>query len=198
EEVVPALRHLPRRARRRAHRAPVDRGAGAAVARVVGPLIEPAFADRARPARVRGSSSSGGVSRSRPRKRVELVETSRAGRDRVSARPARLSGSSLSRPVELVETRRPNPPTPPPQPPTNRLLHRFSRKLRNHLRLCENSCMSTLVFSFDTTDASASAAELSSALTQVMPTGEILGMTDDALLEHGAALELLGRQIDAR
>ena len=58
--------------------------------------------------------------------------------------------------------------------------------------------MSTLVFSFDTADASASAAELSSALTQVMPTGEILGMTDDALLEHGAALEQLGRQIDAR
>jgi len=58
--------------------------------------------------------------------------------------------------------------------------------------------MSTLVFSFDTADASASAAELSSALTQVMPTGEVLGMTDDALLEHGAALELLGRQIDAR
>src|SRR5690606_23990541 len=33
---------------------------------------------------------------------------------------------------------------------------------------------------------------------QVLPTGEMLGLSDDALLHHGASLEQLGRQIDAR
>src|SRR5690554_452156 len=58
--------------------------------------------------------------------------------------------------------------------------------------------MSTIVYSFDTADAPASALELSRALTQVLPTGEAVGMTDDELLIHGAALEQLGRQVDAR
>lgn len=58
--------------------------------------------------------------------------------------------------------------------------------------------MPTIVVSFDTADASASAADLSSAVTQVLPTGEIVGMSDEELLQFGAALEQLGRQLDAR
>ncbi|MEX1077565.1 MAG: DUF222 domain-containing protein [Homoserinimonas sp.] len=58
--------------------------------------------------------------------------------------------------------------------------------------------MSSIVFSFDTTEATASASELSRAATQVLPARQVVGMADDALLEHGAALEELGRQIDAR
>ena len=58
--------------------------------------------------------------------------------------------------------------------------------------------MPTIVFSFDTSDATASASELSRAVAQVLPAGQAAGLTDDALLEYGASLEQLGRQIDAR
>ncbi|MHA6668231.1 HNH endonuclease signature motif containing protein [Homoserinimonas sp. A447] len=58
--------------------------------------------------------------------------------------------------------------------------------------------MSRIVFTFETADASASASELSRAVAEVLPTGEVVGLSDDALLQHGASLEQLGRQIDAR
>jgi hypothetical protein len=56
--------------------------------------------------------------------------------------------------------------------------------------------MSTIVFSFDTADAPAAVAGLSSAVAEVL--AEVAGMSDNALLEHGAAIEQLGRLIDAR
>jgi hypothetical protein len=58
--------------------------------------------------------------------------------------------------------------------------------------------MPTIVFSFDTADASASASELSRAVSRAFPSGEVAGMADDGLLEHGASIEQLGRQLDAR
>jgi hypothetical protein len=58
--------------------------------------------------------------------------------------------------------------------------------------------MPEIVYSFDTADASAAVAGLSRAVAEVLPTGEVVGLSDDALLQHGASLEQLGRQIDAR
>lgn len=59
--------------------------------------------------------------------------------------------------------------------------------------------MPTVVISFETTDAPAAVAEaITAGITQAFPAGTLASATDDDLLTHGAALEQVGRLVDAR
>lgn len=59
--------------------------------------------------------------------------------------------------------------------------------------------MPTIAITFDSTDAPATVAEaISAAMAQAFPFGSLPSTSDDELLAHGAALEHVGRLIDAR